>query len=384
VSKCRSFCERLGGVAAVLFLGWCLWDNPKTSGAEDLTEGPRLLDALEAAIDSIKSFEVHIQAKQETNFDEQIIENDKVKKALNVFPVPKVRSTRSRQLFSNGWRRIEKVDPKTGELLEVLGADNEVERILSNQKFEGIVRRAGMPVGIAYGSDYQETFRSVYGPIQIRQVFHERIKEMRVRREGEGSRYLVLEVDPTPKRGITYGGWGYRVYADTAANLLPAIIETFDMKDGERFLTARMTVRERKKIAPGVEVPVRAVTEYFGIVKELGKYQQVAATVELTVDVARSRWNEPIAEEAFRVPFPAGLKVLDEIHDMAYVTGKADPGRNLDDLAANARGLITNIRPALPRPSYAWLWWLAVAAGGGLAALLGFFFYRRRTARTSS
>jgi hypothetical protein len=383
VSKWRSICEQLGSVAAVLLLSWCLWDYPKARGAEDLPEGPRLLDALEAAITAIKSFDVDVQVKYEAYFDEQIIENGKITVALDVFPAPKIRLTRSRQLFSNGWRRMEILDPKTGKLIELFGADNEVERILYNQRLEGTIRRAGSP-GIDHGSDYQETFRTVYGQIQIRHVFRERIKDMRVRREGEGGRYLVLEVDPTAKRGITFGGWGYRVYADTSANLLPAVIETFDMKEGERFLTSRMTIRERKMIAPGVEVPVKAVTEYFGIVKELGKFQQVCQKAEFTVDVARSRWNEPIAEETFRVPFPAGLKVLDEIHDMAYVTGKADPGKNLDDLAANARGIITNIRPALPRPSYAWLWWLAAAVGGGLVALVSLFFYRRRSARTSS
>ena len=73
--------------------------------------------------------------------------------------------------------------------------------------------------------------------------------------------------------------------------------------------------------------------------------------------------------------------MIDEIRDMAYITGKPDPGKNNEDLVANARGIIKDVRykPPVP-PSRAWIWW----TGGGIVVLLAFagiFIYRRRSAR---
>src|SRR5262249_51327204 len=162
----------------------------------------------------------------------------------------------------------------------------------------------------------------------------------RVRQEDNG-RYLGLEVDPTTKRGITFGGWGLRVYADTLTNLMPGVIEIYDIRRGEPVLLARMTVQKRKGIAKGLLGPVKGVMEFFGG-KEHGKVQQVTNAKTLTVDLSRSKWNQPLSEDQFRVAFPAGVKVIDEIHEIAFVTGKNDPGRNLNDLAANARDIIRN------------------------------------------
>ena len=88
----------------------------------------------------------------------------------------------------------------------------------------------------------------------------------------------------------------------------------------------------------------------------------------------------PIVTVAARSYYPclleAGVRVFDEFRNVTYVTGKPDPGKNLDDLAATARGMIRLVDPhqQVRRP---WGWWIA---GGGVAALLGmllFFFHSR-------
>jgi hypothetical protein len=355
----------------------------QAAGGQDLPKVSNFLDSLETAIKSITSFDVYVQDTTEYYFSTEKDESGRQARAVTLHSPPIIERTKSRQMFAyNGWRRIEGRDSDTGKDGGVIvGADNEVERIHFPLRSEGAVRAAGGP-SMSDGSDYFETFRTVTTSIPILVVFREREKEARIRREPSGR--VVLEVDPTDVRGMTYGGWGFRVYADPAVNLLPAVIEKYWIIKGKQVLLSRRTILERKQIAPGVAVPVKSVTHYFEPEKDSGKFGEVWKKVDLVVDVARSRWNHPIPQEAFRVPFPAGTRVIDEIRDVAFVTGKPDPGRNLADLAANARGLIRNVqyRP-LPPPSYAWVWWAAAGSAAALA-LTGFALYRRRAGRRAA
>jgi hypothetical protein len=348
---------------------------------QDVLDTGQLLNALEAAIGTVRSFEVHVHVRGEGYFADNIvtengkpvIENGKPKLESSVSS--KTTMAHSRQLFSRGWRKIVKLNPQSGEPSEILGSDNELERIHFLSSNRGSIRRAGGR-GIGWGQDYQETFRTLCDGVPIILVFRERIKNVRVSREGP---YVVFEVDP---KGITYAGWGFRVYADPRVNFLPAKTEAFQDRDGERQLMARMTVMERKKVGT-VEVPVRAVTEFFSCNKESPKYQHVHSKYELKVNVAESRWNEAIAEETFRVPFPAGIYVIDEIRDVAFVVGKPDPGKNLEELARNSKILAKNIRPVFPPPTRNWAWWIVggTSAGVVLLALVAFLIYRRRSTR---
>jgi len=368
--------------AIVVLLVLCLGEV--RAGNEEprpMQEATALVDALQAAIDVVKTFDVQVKARWEWFLDEKPGKDGKP----TFVPVtePYERKALSRQMYSKGWRRIEKMDPETGEVLQIMGADLNVMRFHFKKEHTGRISRAGGDA-TQIGTDYQELFRSLVGDFDIPKMLRERLELGRVWREGPGDRLVVFEVPPTRKPGVSFGAWGYRVFADTGNQFLPCVIETFEIREGVTALRTRRTIKERKSIAPGVSVPTKAVIDAFVLDRRPEFFQKKYSQLEVTVDVARSRWNEPIPEEVFRVPFPAGLSVHDEIRDVAFIVGKADPGRNLDDLAGNARGIIRNVRPQLSRPSNAWVWWLVGGMGVGLAGLAGLYYWRRRMPGTLS
>jgi hypothetical protein len=376
MSRPSRFLLPLCGVLAVLTLAMCWCASTRGQSGAALPEPAQLLDALEAAIRSIKSFDVYTTARHEFYFDE--IDGPGGKRKLFDYPEPHVRLSATREVFSKGSRLIERIDPKTGATLTATGAYDGVERILHKRPLEAYIRRGPGPA-LEQGYDYLETYYSVLGAMSIVHIFRQRIGDMRVIRDGE-VRYVILEAGPTTKLGTSHRDIGLRVHADTAHGFLPAVVERFVVRNGEWVYRSRMTVQERKTIAEGVEVPVKAVTEFFSAIKDFGRFQQVCSKVELTVNQGRSRWNEPVDEKTFRVPFPAGVFVTDTIRDAAYVTGKPEPGKNLADLAKNARGIIHNIRPVPLPASKTWVWWLTAGATAGVALLvLGWRRFTRKT-----
>jgi hypothetical protein len=365
--------QTLAGLAvAVIFAGYARGQRDA-----DLPQPSVLLDALRTTIEAVNSFEVRVETRTEWYFSEQVLVDGRPQPGLHVYEKPKVDRALSRQLYLQGWRRIEILNPKTGDVEQALGADTEVERIISFPSQRGVIRRAGLE-GIPWGRDYQETFRTVCCGIPTDVVFHERIKNVRVRRVGQ---YIVMEVDPA--RG-TFGKWGFRVYADTGANFLPAKTETFRIEDGEQQLLARMTVTQRKKISSSLEVPIKAVTEFYSVSKAFGKFQEVSHRIYLTVDVTRSRWNEGVSEDAMRVSFPAGLLVTDEIRDVVFVVGKADPGKNLEDLAANAKVVAAHMHSEDTGPTQWNLWMWAGIPAVLIGFVVSFFLFRRHSAKSTA
>jgi len=355
----------------------------------DLSDVPAMLDALEAAITSIHSFDLRVEENRKWFFEEYELVADgpqkvmKQRREAKVFSPPKSENQSTRQVFAKGSRRVEVFDSKTGQLKQVGGGDNERERVFFPKSLQGEVRRAGGQF-LATGSDYLETFRDVGGTVPIMLILRERQKSLKIYRAGDGNRYIVFETDTAPRRAVSMGGYGYRIFADTSNSLMPAMVECYEIKGTETMLASRTTVTRRKLIAPGLEVPVASVKETFSQNKGLGKYQQANSAVELTVDESRSRWNHRVDGKEFRITFPTGTMVTDFERDMAIITGKPDPGDNLDDLVANAKHVIPGIRGHSIERSRAWMYWTAGGIGVVLLVGTGWLAYRRRSARSAS
>jgi hypothetical protein len=68
---------------------------------------------------------------------------------------------------------------------------------------------------------------------------------------------------------------------------------------------------------------------------------------------------------------PAGTKVIDTLRQVQFITGKPDPGENLDDLVANARNIVPYPvqKPPPVEPEFPWIW----IVGGVLTTVLGAF-----------
>jgi hypothetical protein len=196
---------------------------------------------------------------------------------------------------------------------------------------------------------------------------------------GAPEKFVFLETAPVPsKRQLDLADWGYRIGLDPRHGFMPAVIERFIHLDGQPFVERRTTVTAWKDLLDGVRVPIRVTTQVFDKHPGKGAFGELDSEVELTVNVAKSSWNQEIADETCHLPLPAGTRVTDLDREVKYVTGQADPGRNLQDLAANARDLIP-IQTGKSRPQESsWLWWLGGGATIFVATVIGVWYLRKR------
>jgi len=79
--------------------------------------------------------------------------------------------------------------------------------------------------------------------------------------------FLFLRCIHHGGRNLAQEIW-FRVFIDRLA-LSRAIVERFHVVDGEPLCISRMTVRERRRVANGAEVPIRATTRVLASVKGL-------------------------------------------------------------------------------------------------------------------
>jgi hypothetical protein len=331
--------------------------------ADDLSDTTKMLDALEASINAIHSYDLRVSEERQVFFteDEIVIEDGKKvfrqKSKAEVFESPRIDTLDTRQVFQNGSRRVETFETKSGRVKDVFVSDNEHDRTFHPGSMRGEQRKAGLQ-SLRWHSDYLETFRTVQGPTRILLVLRERQSSIRIYRSSDKNQFIVFEVLPNTKPGITLGAWGFRIFADTKANLLPAIVECFVKKEQGSPLLNRMTVTKRKTISAGIEVPIEIVTESFSLNKNGGKYQEPFARTKLTVDTSRSHWNDSIDSKDFKLDFPTGSLVNDQVRDIAIVTGKSEPGANMDQLAADAQRVL-EIQHAAPPSRSTKYWWLS-------------------------
>jgi hypothetical protein len=348
--------------------------NPLLAQDRNLTVNTQdVIAAFETATNAMTTFDVQVNVRTVSFFSEQVLVDGKPVPGWKDFKPHKVETAKSRQMYSRGFRRIENINSQSGSPDIIIGADNEIERVLSNKDKRGTIRRAGGPA-LDWGHDYQDSFRSVCSAIPMMLILRERAKIVKTY---WSHNYMVIEVEPASG---TYANYGFKIFADPTSNFLPAKVETFRVTNGERLILARMMVLKRMEVAPGLQVPIEVDTEFLSATKVNGRLGQPYMKVELRVDIEKSKWNKPIDNSAFQVAFPAGLLVLDEIREVMVVTGKADPGKNLEELAANSRVIIRNIRPPITVESRSWIWWSAGAMGVAFVATLWWLFRRRWSA----
>src|SRR5436190_24247927 len=96
-----------------------------------------------------------------------------------------------------------------------------------------------------------------------------------------------------------------------------------------------MVVEKFQEAQPGVWFPVEMTRT--GYAMQPGEYRGQAVNLyRVSVDVARSTWNEVINEELFRLRYPAGIVVLDFVNSLQITTGEGDDGRDNDALVQRA------------------------------------------------
>ena len=245
---------------------------------DDLPEPARLLDALETTIDAIKSFEVHVQVRTESFFSEQIIENGQPKPGLTVYSPALTSPSRSRQLFcaaGAGWKNW---TCRPARLLKSTGRTTRQNASSSSDHIE-VVLAARAAVGSSGGMITRRHFARFVTASRSCISF-----------EGGPSRpWRAVKADTLSLK------WSLdpaRVTTRTGFEFIATLRRTFflprrNVSDSRwrARCSARTTVTERKKIGPGLDVPIKAITEFFSRSWEFGKFQQAYQKDEMSVDV---------------------------------------------------------------------------------------------------
>jgi hypothetical protein len=355
--------------------------------AEQLTLD-QALALLEGSLESIRSFDLRIDTKETFLLHwEAAGTNDKghmVSKSRRLLPgeFPRIKQQSSRQVVEQGKGRFEFLAEKGGQPNIIVVYDGEVERVFKPRESEAIVRSpAGSVVGT--GMDYLDSYRNITSRLDMMKCLRER-KNVVVKPAEPGSAVVILETRPDLKAAVDLHRYGFRVTLDPAHSFMPAVFETLKDVGNELFVVRRSTVAEWKKLNGGVWVPIKLVTSVFQDDPKSETFRDVNQDKVMTVDTAHSYWNLAIQEDTFVLPFSAGTKVIDFFRNVQFVTGKADPGKNLEDLAAHARnvGAFRTSFKDPPRP-FGWLSWLLVGAGclATCGVVGGTVFYVRRRRR---
>jgi hypothetical protein len=143
-------------------------------------------------------------------------------------------------------------------------------------------------------------------------------------------------------------------------------------------VTRRRSILKWKDIGGGIQVPIKMVLTQFDTSLRFGTLGEVYAEVETTVNFAKSSWNIDIPDATFQIPIPAGTKVADYLRDVQYITGKPDPGKNLEDLAATARH-VSPLGAQQPATKPRWnLWSVASISLIIVVAIVALLAYRRK------
>lgn len=192
-----------------------------------------------------------------------------------------------------------------------------------------------------------------------------------------------MEADPVPKNKIDLPDFGFRVTIDSSHGFMPVVLEIIKEVDGKPFTMTKRRITAWKDLGSGIWAPTRMVSQHFDLDPQWpNTFGKVHDEVVLQVDLKRSSWNQEIPEDLFDLPLPAGAIVTDFRREVKYVTGEADPGKNLDDLAASARDLVP-IHTGIEPPNNRWTKPALIAGSVLLLAVVGLaIFFRRRWKRT--
>jgi hypothetical protein len=346
--------------------------------------GRRGLQLLEAALGSIRSFDVRLEVSQSffiknewSGLGREATLVRRVKQSA-----PTIKRYAFRQVFQKGKGRIEFLDLQSGNTTGCIVCDGEVEKTWNPAQAAGSIRSpARSPTD--EGMDYLTAWYNVYERLSVLKCFRERENVVELE-AGPDSSDVILETGPVaPVNNIAFPRDGFRVILDARHGLMPRQIERLEDVQGKLCVATRKTVTEWKALGGGGWAPTTVVTQCFDRIPDKGTFGEVNDEVVLKVDVARSRWNTDIPADTFDLALPAGARITDQLRNVQYVTGKADTGKNLDDLAMNARNLVPTTTGRPPMPPQRTSYWLTIGLPVFLAAdiVLLLVYLRRRKVR---
>ena len=268
---------------------WLLTSAPEISVGEDI-DVKTCVDAFNASLRSIQSYDVYIEATEGGDSDEP---HDRV--------LPKRKIESSRQVFdSKGRRRYERFDMQTGATEYLQLNDGEQLVIFWSQRMQALIddpKRTNTMAYSAPAANYAASFRQLLDETEILLILQKRNC-----RATETDGGLMIECLPDPAaKWFPRAGW--RFFFMQKPSLMLRRIEYYHLEMTKPRLTTE--VLEFYKAAPNLWVPGRVRhTAYAPNGKKLQHY-------ELKVDKSKSVWNQELSEDAFKFKFPPGTKLFD-------------------------------------------------------------------------
>jgi hypothetical protein len=356
--------------------------SPSRVRAAEPVSAAEAMDLLEGSVNGIKSFDVKLEVVKRTFIVREDSPKDKKEQIAKLVAAPQVSREKYRQAFRPGKGRVDLLSGTEGMTSppHQLVFDQESAKLWRRDSRRADITAATFLTPGPFGTYYRESYATLVGSRSLLACLRQRQNVKLSMSDGK----VVLDASPEPGSNIHYPTWGIKVTVDPRYGFLPAIVEVTNqrLKGDEPALAFRREVT-RWKMASGVWVPTGLKCTTFGDdPRRAGFFKEVLNEIEMTVDEENSSWNKEIPEDVFELRLPIGTQVVDAQRGVAYVTGS--PGKNLDELAANARNLVhlgSAAQPAPPPFLTKTRLLLAIGAAFGIVILAALFVYRRKSTK---
>lgn len=294
-----------------------------------------VLAAWEAGCETIHSYDVVV----ETRRDSYLTKTPDGGRAL--LEDPRVEHGKSRQVRREAERRIESIDPESGQSMTTLVWDGTILNAYSEGAKQLEIRQDIVTIATTIEEDdYEIIYRNAGHELDRIQLMRERVDTKLLPSDGSG--HIILETRPKPQDN--YSPFGWRVWLDQDRNFMPVKILHF-IDHGEELSDFRIWENTLKEVSPGVWAPVRSkMTTFYGTDQESPVYGQRTAVCELTIDEDASSFNMPVSDDEFKLDVPVGTEVFDRVVGTHYFHGTDDASNDIKEIVAQGRLAVDDLQ----------------------------------------
>jgi hypothetical protein len=313
---------------------------------------------------------------------------------LQALSEPKLDSTKkSRQFFQDGKYCVELLD-QDGRRIATRAAlvvwDKEKEKLFTQADRSGLIRPYTTTMPSPFATNYLTLFMLCDGHVTFSEMLRKRADKATIEQENG---LIVLSSMPDPSRNEHYCKFGFRLRLDPAAGFLPRRIDFYmQTKPDEKLLHALSSENELMQFESGVWLPSKTrQTIYLTMQSPAAAafFGRPSGHRDIVVDLAHSSFDAQVPPDVFKLEFPTGTQVYDQVRQVTYRAGADSRQHYLKSMAkAGALG-IEELKRSNPRMTLAtvdsrsgsaWLWAGIIFGAVTVAAFLLWSFRKIRAA----